>query len=612
MTRNNDDINRRKLLIAMGAVTTSSLAGCQGDNDGSGGDGGGDLGERVPQPLVLEYYSDAGGATKLAENAVSIIKPDFEQLGIDVEINPASVANQMANKQNDKRVQNFNFGWHGVDPSRLDPHELTIREAAHWAGADGAGNNTNYADCEYTNLAVQQAQAPNEPTRRNMVNKAHSKLSQDSPSIQLVRNPYFAAYRTDTLNVNREGKAGFNQYNALPYIYSEPVDSDRIITTVSAQYAQSTVPFHLSASQMTTHWSHMVYSPLTSYTEDYELRNVLADKVETTNEGKTTRVVLKDATFHDGEPVTAEDIQFTFKLMWDNPGGFPQAVAPEYDSIDIVDDKTAEFNFPEPFLPLISKIWPRWGIYPKHVWMEAGAGNNPTNFSLDPDNIIGAGPFQVTDFQQGEFIRTDPYDDHPVHSPGHGLTMRVFRDANAEFRAFKQGEVDHFTQLSGATVAQIDSDLSDTAAVSTSSGFTNYRVNCQWSFAPTKFPTFNKACAASLNRQEINEVVFRGETEPSFAGTFFSSVHPWYPPEDMLEYPTRNPQGDVEGAKQMLRDDGWGWDDDGNLHYPPDANLSPYWPKGETPAKEYGFPCVVDGEYNQTKDMIPEYREEGN
>jgi peptide/nickel transport system substrate-binding protein len=59
----------------------------------------------------------------------------------------------------------------------------------------------------------------------------------------------------------------------------------------------------------------------------------------------------------------------------------------------------------------------------------------------------------------------------------------------------------------------------------------------------------------------------------------------------MLPTFTDDPTGDAEGAQQVLVDAGWGWDDQDNLHYPADADLSPRWPDGEAPSPD-NFPCL--------------------
>jgi peptide/nickel transport system substrate-binding protein len=66
----------------------------------------------------------------------------------------------------------------------------------------------------------------------------------------------------------------------------------------------------------------------------------------------------------------------------------------------------------------------------------------------------------------------------------------------------------------------------------------------------------------------------------------------------MLATITDKPEGDIEEAKQVLRDAGWGQDDDGNWHYPPDADLSPRWPKDGKPSASE-FPCLTkEGKYS--------------
>jgi peptide/nickel transport system substrate-binding protein len=116
-----------------------------------------------------------------------------------------------------------------------------------------------------------------------------------------------------------------------------------------------------------------------------------------------------------------------------------------------------------------------------------------------------------------------------------------------------------------------------------------------------KHREFRQAFSAALNRQQLNQLMYRGNSTIQYAGTQYvqnsNGRHPWRPPEDRLAKFTENPQGDVEAARQMLSEAGWGWDDDGNLHYPPDADLEPVWPAGEAPSPDK-FPCIdEEGEY---------------
>jgi len=124
-------------------------------------------------------------------------------------------------------------------------------------------------------------------------------------------------------------------------------------------------------------------------------------------------------------------------------------------------------------------------------------------------------------------------------------------------------------------------------------GFTPFELLPQHPTVPMKFPALRKAIARVLDRQRIVDTAFLGITEPRTHATILTEAHPFGPPKDMLTRiaPEGMNSGDPEGARQLLEDAGWGWDGDDNLHYPPDADLTPLWPKGEEPSPE-DFPCL--------------------
>jgi len=115
---------------------------------------------------------------------------------------------------------------------------------------------------------------------------------------------------------------------------------------------------------------------------------------------------------------------------------------------------------------------------------------------------------------------------------------------------------------------------------------------------PSAFREFRDAAGKVLNRERVNQTAFLGESKPQFYASSLADTNPWFPSDADLEPFTEDPQGDPEAAKQVLEDAGWGFDDDGQLHYPADADLKPKWPEGETPAAT-DFPCVnPDNTYN--------------
>jgi peptide/nickel transport system substrate-binding protein len=116
--------------------------------------------------------------------------------------------------------------------------------------------------------------------------------------------------------------------------------------------------------------------------------------------------------------------------------------------------------------------------------------------------------------------------------------------------------------------------------------------------APTKFFEFREALAMAINYQEIEALTTLGEKEPQIHAETTAESHANRAPNDMLyEQGNGSVSGDEEAARQVLSDAGWGWDNNGNLHYPPDADLSPRWEAEGNPDPD-DYPCLnEDDEY---------------
>jgi peptide/nickel transport system substrate-binding protein len=600
------------VLQALGVGTAAGLAGCGGGGGGDGGDGGdgdggdggggdggdggdgdggdgggGDLGERVPT-LSMEYWSNLGGQTTIMENTSPQIKQDIEEnLGVTLEVVPVEFTTQINNTIQDKRTHHMSFWYHTSTPDRLDPQEMTRRYSADWAGGNGQANPANYANCEFTTKAVNQGRAADPDTREQLVYEAHQLASEDLYCLPLFPTALFGAIRTDQIEPAGIGEAGVVRTNPHFYMQSDS-DLDQV-GAVDTPVAMETSNFPIidsSAAQAV--WNHLVHSTLTEYNENFELENVLADSVEIENDAQRVTVELKDATFHNGDPITAEDVQFTYLQLANNPGVYPQASSPPYEEINVVDEKTAEFRMEASYLPLVQKVWPRWGIFHKQTWVDGGAQENPEEFEMD--EIIGSGPYAMRNFSLGESMDLVPHDGHPVHSPNFELFLQAFRNQQTAFQAFSAGEVQLAPNLSPGILERINNNLGDVAETYERPGILHFTNYPQMSWSPSQFREFREAWGAAINRQQATTVGIRDAVEPSEYSCILSPVHPFRPPEDMLTQ-MAPAEGDPEAARAALTDAGWSFDDQDRLHYPPDKDLSPRWPQNETPDPEE-FPCV--------------------
>lgn len=518
-------------------------------------------------------------------------------LGIELETSATDAITSWTDMINDQRNASLIFTHHGNTMARLDPNEQIRRVAVDFAGEDQGPNPQNYANCEYSQFAVQQARATSEEERQNTVMQAQKILSQDdiAAGIPMYPTPMIGAYRTDAVEVGGLGQGGIDPTNPNVLVKSSVTSGDTLSVNVQPDLVRRLNYLTMSNRDQMPLMVQLLHSPLVAYDENFELQMVLAEDIEVSNEGKRFTINLRDHSFHNGDPLTAEHVKFTIETIQNNVGVYPQPHKLPYDTIEIVDDTTLEVTTTQPQLALLTSEWTRWGILHKPTWVDAGIQDPPgdRNVEFDVDNYVGSGPFELANFRAEQSMQLTPADSHPVADvPDHDIIMVAMGNVSTALEAFRADEIQMIYQISPGMADELNRNM-DQADVVFGQGHQTNLIYPQFPIAPTKFRAFRDAVGTVIDRQTVTEVAVRGEADPDMYSMFWAKNHPWRAPDDMLHQFTDDPTGDPEAATQKLRDAGWGYDGDGNLHYPPDADLSPLWPKGEAPSQEE-FPCLRD------------------
>ena len=158
----------------------------------------------------------------------------------------------------------------------------------------------------------------------------------------------------------------------------------------------------------------------------------------------------QNAVWHDGQPVTSDDVLFTIEMIKSAGSLLPQDIKDMWSQIEVkrLDDKTFQFKLPEPFAPFLD--YATFGILPKHILESIPADQLPTaEFNLKP---IGSGPYKfdrlLTSGGQitGVVLVTNP--DYYIHPPYiEQIVFRYYPTSAAAFDAYKQGEVLGISQI---------------------------------------------------------------------------------------------------------------------------------------------------------------------
>lgn len=249
---------------------------------------------------------------------------------------------------------------------RLDPQVMTRRWAIDWAGSDGQSNLANYPNCEYSEKAIAQSSATSPEDRRTLVNEVHAIMSEDVGLSSVLSNVLRGAYNTELVEIGGLGETGIHNTAPYPLLKSTPKQGNRLVVNASPSFLRLKNYYKRSAGPAIARLNAFIHSPLAEYDENFELVPVLREDGESTDQAQQFDVTLRSTTFSNGDPVTAEDVKYTFDHVWGNVGVYPYADPPEGYSIETTGERSLSFSFGSPQPRFISTrssttsrpIWP--------------------------------------------------------------------------------------------------------------------------------------------------------------------------------------------------------------------------------------------------------------
>jgi len=188
-----------------------------------------------------------------------------------------------------------------------------------------------------------------------------------------------------------------------------------------------------------------------SLDEPFTIYGLLAEKIEKGPNNQWVRFHLRpEARFHDGEPVTAEDVVFTFETLISQGAPHYRGYYADVEKVVAESPRRVRFDFKHAGnreLPLILGQLP---ILPKHWWAERDFSAT----SLEPP--LGSGPYRVERVQAGRSIRYARVEDYwgkdlAVNRGFYNfdqLVIDYYRDNTVALQAFKAGHFDYWLETS--------------------------------------------------------------------------------------------------------------------------------------------------------------------
>ena len=291
----------------------------------------------------------------------------------------------------------------------------------------------------------------------------------------------------------------------------------------------------------------LIQSTLTVTNTDLTIGYDLATGYTVSGDGLTWTVTIRDdVKFTDGEPLTAEDVAFTYNTVKASSSVNDFTML---DSAEAVDETTVVFHMNRPF-----SIWPYTmavvGIVPEHAYDSATYGSEP----------VGSGRYILRQWDRGQQVILEANPDYYGEEPLMKQVTILFMEEDAAFLAAQAGQVDlAYTsatysdqEIEGyglASYATVDNRGFNLPAVPAGTDEEGRPVGNDL----TADVRVRRAINIGVDRQEMIDNVLNGYGTPAYS---ICDQLPWYNSASEVEY-------DPEGAAALLDEAGWKMGDDG-------------------------------------------------
>lgn len=481
----------------------------------------------------------------------------------------------------------------GRYPGRYDPDFLYSLLRSTFAGEPGWQNPFGFADLHVDDLLDAQ-RSTSGSARRAHVSDVQHEIASQQPFTPLAHPDVLGAVRTDRF----EGWHRFPVDSPLRYLALEAAgvaaDGGRTRLRVATTDARVTQNLNPLAVEFRSHGTllGLLYDPLARYVEG-ELLPWQA-RTWSWDDGTATLELRDEATWHDGTPLTADDVAFTHRFLADTSLGNRDSAVPAprfrgrsslVDNVSVVDDHTLRLSCGDASPEVAERAF-TLPVLPRHIWE---AKRRPADIAgvLQFDGItealvwsnrspVGSGPLRVADVTEGTSLTLERFDDYALTGVDDPLdpsvafdelSVHVVPSDAAAISLVGEGDADATAMpLIPSAVPRVVRDDDLTLLSDRSQSF--YHVGYNNRQSPLTNPRFRRVVARLLDKRALVDSVFDGYARP----TVSPLPRPWVP--DDLTWEDGNPRSpfygrdgdfDVTAVREAFRDAGYAYTNGGRL-----------------------------------------------
>lgn len=292
----------------------------------------------------------------------------------------------------------------------------------------------------------------------------------------------------------------------------------------------------------------LLFAGLTAHDEKDNIVPGLAEDWTFDENTNTYKFTLRDGlTFHDGEPLTAEDVKFTIEAIINPDNGSENASNFEdVKGITVIDDTHVNIELDAPNVAMLDYL--TIGILPKHLL--EGKDMTTADFNQNP---VGAGPYMITSWDMGQSIVMEKFDGYYQGTPKiDKVIFKIVEDTDARALQLESGEL-NFAQITPKAQSNF-TDNEDFRVYSMTTA--DYR-GIMYNFNNDLWKNNRELPAIlsyAIDRQAIIDSVLLGHGQVAYSPLQAGAYN--NPDIEKYEY-------DPQKAEQLLKEAGWSKGEDG-------------------------------------------------
>ena len=409
-----DRVRRRQLLAALGAVSSSTLAGCseyvwsRAENT-------------APEQIALQLKTVPADDDLKAARIANHLTESLRTAGIDTDHIAMDEPELHREVLIERDFDLFVMRYPGID--EVD----SLRSLLHsdYVGEQGWQNPFSFSDPTADDYLDDQRQVAG-TERENICNDLFEYLVEDdmAPYTVVAYHDHLGAVRSElpTASVPSTPQQFLETVSNAPS--EEATERPLRIGLFGQQLIGRLNPIAVDLSDVSVILD-LLYDPLVRKV-DTEYQPWLAESIEWEQTERTVEATVTlhdDLQWHDGEPIDADDVQFTTAFLADTSLGEAESPvpAPRYrgrqsliEETTVIDERSVRVSF-----GTASQEVANWGftipLLPAHIWNEHTDldGDHRTEaLTWDNDEPVGSGLFRYVDSEQNESLTLEVFDDH--------------------------------------------------------------------------------------------------------------------------------------------------------------------------------------------------------